>query len=197
MKGQRALTRGMFRTLDPLAPGLAARLGANLWCTPPRLRHRPSGAPDLPPGTRLTVAVPGFASPVVAESWGSGPIVYLLHGWGGWRGQLAALVAPLLAAGYRVVAIDGPGHGETGPGRLGGRRTTPVEFSEALAAVVAVIGPAHAVVAHSAGATATGFRSEERRVGEGRSPRRRPEQEHRNDHMEAPEYAARADTDGA
>src|SRR5690606_31214133 len=84
-------------------------------------------------------------------------IVYLLHGWGGWRGQLAALVAPLLAAGYRVVAIDGPGHGETGPGRLGGRRTTPVEFSEALAAVVAVIGPAHAVVAHSAGATATGF----------------------------------------
>lgn len=157
MRVKLALIRTTFRTLDPLAPALAARLGASLWCTPPRPRHRPPGAPDLPPGTRFTVPVPGFRSPVVAETWGSGPTAYLLHGWGGWRGQLTPLVAPLVAAGHRVVAMDGPGHGDAGPGRLGGRRTTLVEIAEALAAVVAVAGPAHAVVAHSGGAAATGL----------------------------------------
>lgn len=176
-----AVLRAGFRALDRVAPRGAARLATRLWCTPPPAgrTRRPAG-PAAPPGERFLTplaAAPEWASRpvwrprrgrqfavpvagrgmVLAEVWGEGPASYLLHGWGGSRNQLDALVEPLVAAGQRVVALDAPGHGESGPGRLGGRRTTLVEFAEALTAVVAVTGPAHAVVAHSAGANATGY----------------------------------------
>jgi pimeloyl-ACP methyl ester carboxylesterase len=63
-------------------------------------------------------------------------------------------VAPLVGAGYRVVAFDAPSHGGSDPGPEGPGRSTILEFADALAAVVAANGPAHAVVAHSPGATA-------------------------------------------
>jgi pimeloyl-ACP methyl ester carboxylesterase len=169
-----ALLRAGFRGLDPVAPGLAARFAVRLWCTPPRGRRAARRDHAAPPGDRFMTplaAAPGWASRpvwrprrgrqfavpvtgrgmVLAEVWGEGPITYLLHGWGGRRAQLASLVEPLVAAGQRVVALDAPGHGDSGAGRLGGRRTTLVEFAAALTAVVKVTGPAHAVVAHSAG----------------------------------------------
>jgi pimeloyl-ACP methyl ester carboxylesterase len=67
---------------------------------------------------------------------------------------LAPFVAPLVARGLRVVAFDQPSHGESDPGRFGPRSSTVVEFVEALTQVVAVHGPARALVAHSFGATA-------------------------------------------
>lgn len=150
-----ALVRAAVRTVDSASPALAARFAARIWCTPPKPSRRAvalAAAAGPPPGTRFTASLHGTT--VVAEAWGDGPVTYLLHGWGGWRGQLTGLVEPLVRAGQRVVALDAPGHGESGPGRPRGRRTTLVEVAEALAAVVAVAGPAHAVVGHSGGANA-------------------------------------------
>jgi pimeloyl-ACP methyl ester carboxylesterase len=152
MGAKLAPTRALFRILEPPAPGLAGRLAARLWCTAPTPRTWPNAAPA---GERFLVPVPGRPrSTIVAETWGEGPTTYLLHGWGGRRTQLSSLVAPLLAAGQRVVALDAPGHGDSGPTRLGGRLTTGAEIGEALVAVAAVAGPAHAIVGHSAGALA-------------------------------------------
>ena len=81
----------------------------------------------------------------------------LVHGWGGWRWQLDGFVAPLVEAGHRVVAFDAPSHGASEPGPEGPGRSTILELADALAAVVAANGPAHAVVAHSLGATAAAF----------------------------------------
>ena len=92
---------------------------------------------------------------VVAERWGSGPTVYLMHGWGGWRGQFSAFVPGLVAAGYRVVALDAPSHGDSDPGSYGPGRGLLPEFMAALAAVTRVGGPAYAVVGHSLGGAAT------------------------------------------
>ncbi|NIQ56383.1 MAG: alpha/beta fold hydrolase [Gemmatimonadetes bacterium] len=89
------------------------------------------------------------------ETWGDGPPVYLVHGWGGWRGQLGAFVEPLLNRGCRVVAYDAPSHGDSGPGRHGARRTTGLEMMEALQAVVAEFGPPAGVVGHSLGGAVT------------------------------------------
>jgi pimeloyl-ACP methyl ester carboxylesterase len=56
-----------------------------------------------------------------------------------------------------VVAFDAPSHGASDPGPEGPGRSTLLEFADALAAVVAANGPAHAVIAHSLGATAAAY----------------------------------------
>ena len=143
--------RAAFGTLDAVAPSLGARWALRLWCTMPsnggRQRdERPS------PGERSTLTLPGGRD-VVVETWGSGDPVYLVHGWGGWRGQLGAFVAPLVEAGMRVVGFDTPGHGESSPGKLGPGRSSAVEMTEALVAVAGRHGTPGAVVAHSLGCT--------------------------------------------
>ena len=112
----------------------------------------PTTTAGRPPGATFTLTVDGHD--VVGEVWGTGPTVYLVHGWAGQRGQLTPFVAPLVARGYRVVAFDAPSHGESGPGAFGPRSSSIVEFANALTRVVAEHGPAQAIVAHSMGATA-------------------------------------------
>ena len=96
--------RGSLKVLEVVSPAAADRRALELWCTPPpssarrRKDYRPS------PGTVVRLPVPRGGN-AVAEVWGDGPVVYLMHGWGGWRGQLGAFVAPLVAAGHRVVCL--------------------------------------------------------------------------------------------
>ena len=145
--------RTAFGTLERVAPGLGARWAERLWLSIPPYRGRP--AEMIPPGQTVEVSVGGRR--VVSHAWGSGPVVYLVHGWGGHCAQLRAYLRPLLDAGHRVVAFDALGHGDSDPGELGPGRTTIPEMAAALEAVVAAHGPAHAIVAHSLGANSTFF----------------------------------------
>jgi len=45
--------------------------------------------------------------------WGSGPVILLVHGWAGRALQLDALIRALVDSGYKVVAFDHKGHGES------------------------------------------------------------------------------------
>lgn len=145
--------RAAFGVLERVAPGVGARWATRLWCTLPNTGGRRRDERPRP-GERSTLTLPD-GRVVAVESWGFGPPVYLMHGWGGWRGQLGAFVQPLVDAGRRVVAIDAPSHGESGPGQLGRGRATGVEFSEALAAAAGKHGKPAAVIAHSLGGAAT------------------------------------------
>jgi len=143
------------------APALGARLAARMWMTIPVAKAtglpRPAGrVRSRPPGTgqRIVLAAPG-ASSIVTESWGEGPAVYLMHGWAGRRQQFDGFIAPLTSAGIRAVAIDSPGHGESGPGRFGRGRSLMPDFTGALQAAFDHYGPPHGVIAHSLGASAT------------------------------------------
>jgi pimeloyl-ACP methyl ester carboxylesterase len=53
-----------------------------------------------------------------------------------------------------VIAIDAPGHGESGPGRYGRGRATMLDFIDALRTAVDQYGRPHAVIGHSFGAAA-------------------------------------------
>lgn len=139
-----------FNGLESVAPLIGARWAAYLWF---RLPRRARSRRPLTGGTAFTVHVGGRA--VAGMSWGSGPNVYLVHGWAGYAGQLVPFVAPLIDRGFRVVAFDAPSHGASAPGAYGPRSSTALEFVDALGAVVAAQGPAAAIVAHSLGATAT------------------------------------------
>ncbi len=142
--------RTAFGTLERVVPDLGARWAERLWLTIPPYRGRP--AELIRPGESYLVPVGGRH--VLTRAWGSGPVVYLVHGWGGTGVQLRAYVEPLVAAGRRVVAFDALSHGDSESGALGPRRTTIPEMAAALEAVVAAHGPAHAIVAHSLGANA-------------------------------------------
>lgn len=142
--------RGAFRALEFAAPSIGARWAEKFWFTMPLARLETTA----PGGTAFEVQSQGAT--VRGLSWGSGPVVYLVHGWGGNATQLAKLVPPLVSAGFTVVAHDAPSHGSSDPGRHPGS-SDAMEMGHALDDVAAVFGPAHAVVAHSMGGVATGF----------------------------------------
>jgi pimeloyl-ACP methyl ester carboxylesterase len=136
-----AYFRICFAILGRLAPSLAGRLAAKLFARP-RRHERPQRERDLiARGTPLPL--PGGLH---ATRWGDGPIVLLVHGWEGRGAQLGALVDPLVAAGYRVVALDGPAHGDSP-----GRSTSAPEFVDAFRRTRETVGPFAAIVGHSFG----------------------------------------------
>lgn len=147
--------RATFVVLRVVAPRVADRRALDVWCTlPPGARHRRLDARPRP-GDVVRLPAHRGGGEVVAEVWGDdgGPVVYLVHGWGGWRGQLGAFVDPFLAAGYRVVALDAPGHGDADAGFMGPHRGTVTEMIEALEEAVRTFGEPAGVVAHSLGTT--------------------------------------------
>ena len=151
LKSQVRLMRSSFAALERVAPAVGARWAERLWFTvPPGSRRQPIPEDGAPFEVRLRGrAVRGW-------SWGGpGPVVYLVHGWGGQAGQLAPLVRPLVAAGFTVVAHDAPSHGASDPGRRGPRSGDIIEFAQSVDAVAALHGPAYAVVGHSMGALAS------------------------------------------
>ncbi|MFL6126826.1 alpha/beta fold hydrolase [Actinophytocola sp.] len=143
--------RAAFGTLERFAPGLGVRWATNLWLTIPRFNGRARSA--VPPGTPFTTTWRNRR--IRGTAWGAGPVVYLVHGWGGASAQLLPFVGPLVASGHRVVTFDAPSHGASDPGELGPRRTTIPEMARSLTAVVREHGQPHAVIAHSAGASST------------------------------------------
>ena len=82
---------------------------------------------------------------------GAGPTVLLVHGWGERAASLGALIEPLTSAGYRVVGIDMPGHGDsahiTAQPNLYVAAETIRDVADRLGNVSAVIG--HSVGGHS------------------------------------------------
>jgi pimeloyl-ACP methyl ester carboxylesterase len=82
--------------------------------------------------------------------WGSaGPVVLLVHGWGGGGQQYRALREHLVAQGYRVACFDAWAHGGS-PASY----THLLQFVELISAVAERLGPLHALVGHSLGGAA-------------------------------------------
>ena len=96
---------------------------------------------------------------LAVTTWGSnGPAVLLMHGWGGARAQMTGFVDPLLFAGYRVVAFDQPGHGEST-----GTMTNLLEIAPTMDLIAQHEGPFQAVLAHSFGTLITSYALVERK----------------------------------
>ncbi len=139
--------RGFFASTEVVAPWLGAKVATRMWFTipsSPRTEPLPEGGEPF--------EVESLRATVRGRHWGDGPVVYLMHGWGGLGAQLAPYVGPLVRRGYRVVMFDAPAHGASDPGPSGPGSSHGVEFGKALDAVAARFGPADAVIAHSMGA---------------------------------------------
>lgn len=141
--------RLQFKVMGWVAPGLAFRLQWKLFCTPRRLPLKAWEGEVLAAARPRTVAYQ--TGPVQVYEWGPAGClaVLLVHGWEHRSSFWGAWVRPLLQAGYRVVALDGPAHGASG-----GRMATLITFGGAVQAVLDTVGNVHAIVAHSFGAAA-------------------------------------------
>jgi pimeloyl-ACP methyl ester carboxylesterase len=144
--------RRMFGLLERFAPVVGSRLAVEMWCTPPVMDASLKMPPGVVAGTPVDAVWDGHR--VAGASWGEGPPVYLVHGWGGCQAHLGVFIKPLVAMGHRVIAFDLPSHNDSGPGGLAPGRTTIVECARAVKAFVDTHGPARAIVGHSLGAKA-------------------------------------------
>lgn len=134
--------------LSRLAPRPTARLAERLFVTPFRSARPTREECWAADAHRLRLEHDG--AELAVWTWGTGErTVLLVHGWAGRGLQLGGFVAPLLAAGLRVVAFDGPGHGASN-----GSTSSLPELASAAAAVGRAFAPVEAVIAHSLGAAA-------------------------------------------
>jgi len=139
------LIRFGFRRLGPWFPGPAARYAYRKWTA---TRRHPVPARELAwAESAETTTVPTAHGEVAVYRWGEqGPAVLLIHGWDGRGTRLGGFAAPLVAAGYRVVAFDGPGHGKSP-----GDSSSIFTLADATQAVVEAQGPLAGVITHSFG----------------------------------------------
>jgi pimeloyl-ACP methyl ester carboxylesterase len=140
-----AALRLTLRVLGTMAPQLGSHLALRLFMTPPRF-PTPRRELALQAQSKLELREINSRS-IAVRSWGKGPTVLCCHGWGGRGTQFFAFVQPLIEAGYRVVTLDLPAHGDSS-----GRRTTLLEAASTLAAVARQEGPVHGLIGHSFGA---------------------------------------------
>lgn len=154
------LIRPLVRLSSFVAPRAAGHLAFKAFCTPPRAKPRPartgavkSAQQRLDGATRHAIPYPCgsvatyvFEPSDAAEFEAPAPTVLLLHGWTSEAAFMTAFVAPLLEAGFRVVAYDLPAHGAS----TGAELNIPLGVAS-LAAVAHAFGPIHAIVTHSFG----------------------------------------------
>ncbi|MCV2891072.1 alpha/beta hydrolase [Ruegeria aquimaris] len=142
------LTRAAAALASRAVPGLSAGVLERLFTTPRRYALRPHEADRMASAQRghLDLAE-GLRIPLYR--WGNGPTVLLIHGMSGRGSQMAGFAAPLVAAGFSVVAFDAPGHGAAP-----GKRFSLPEHAQVVLQVARHLGPLAGVVAHSVGAAA-------------------------------------------
>lgn len=141
---------------NPADPQQVGDLGAALYLHVERTRRPAREEAYLESATRFTLVSPVGA--LAAWSWGpdGAPLVVLVHGWEGRGSQLGAFVPALVAAGFRVVAFDGPAHGDS-PGE---HCHLPL-MAGIVASLPAQLGEVRAVVGHSFGAASAALAAAE------------------------------------
>ena len=142
------LVRIMLQTFGRIFPGFTSNIAFKLFATPMvRAKHKSSD--------KLLESAKVFDFLYAGEllkgyEWGEGvKIAILVHGWESRGTALRSMVPILLNDGYKVVAFDGPAHGNST-----GKRTHLIHFSGALKALITRLGTVDLVITHSFGGAA-------------------------------------------
>lgn len=124
-------------------PKMTSKWARQLFLTPERIQRPISEIRYLNSAKKYTID-----DRIAAFEWGesNNPLVILVHGWSGRGTQMAAFADPLVRSGFRVVAVDGPAHGDSA-----GKFTHVGEYSQFLIDIQKTLGPYKAIIAHSFG----------------------------------------------
>ncbi len=138
----------LLRWCGHLSPQFAAWIAEGRFRSPQRFKQPQREKAWIAKAKPLTFSSKN--GPLKGISWGNAQrTVLLVHGWSGRGAQLGAFAQPLVDRDFRVVAFDGPGHGESP-----GKQTSVSEFADTLLEVAEQLGPLHGIVGHSFGAAA-------------------------------------------
>ncbi|WP_299880085.1 alpha/beta hydrolase [uncultured Cocleimonas sp.] len=148
MKAFFSLTTYVFKIVGAISPTLAGKLALRLFMTPPKVII-PRREKAIRESAKLHF-INIKDRQISVRSWGEGPTILLAHGWGGRSSQLMGFIEPLVAAGYRVVGFEIPGHGDST-----GKHSNMLDGASIIAEVIKQEGPVEAIIAHSFGTGTT------------------------------------------
>lgn len=144
-------TQLAFQLLGPIFPNLASKVAYRLFSTP-RVRAKHKISDEIIERAKLFEVLYG-KSLLKAYEWGKGDkTVLLVHGWESRGTAMRSFVPALVEKGYRVVAFDGPAHGNSD-----GKRTNLPHFSGAVKAMIRHLDGVDAIIAHSFGGATSVF----------------------------------------
>lgn len=145
------LLRVVFPLFSKLFPKLATKTAYKLFTTP-RMRARHKVSDKILEQARVFDFLYG-SHLLKGYEWGSGDrTILLVHGWESRGTALRSFVPKLVEQGFKVVAFDGPAHGNSG-----GKRTDLPSFGGAIRAIINRMGNVHGIIAHSFGGISTVF----------------------------------------
>ncbi|MFC1481281.1 alpha/beta fold hydrolase [Candidatus Neomarinimicrobiota bacterium] len=140
--------RLVFAILCRITPTLAARWADRIFFDP-MAKPRPASELSWYAAANHT-SLEFNGQQVAVYEWGKGPkTILVVHGWGSRGTRLGHLAGPLNKLGYRVVAFDALGHGDSS-----GKVTNILEIAGVIAALHEKYDPIQAMIGHSLGGMA-------------------------------------------
>ena len=146
-KWQLRIAQTSFQTIGRLFPSFMAKQAYKIFSTP-RWRARHKQPDDLILAAKIT-DLPFEGHTIKLYEWSnvhSDKIVLLAHGWESRGTALRMYVMPLLEKGYRVIAFDALGHGDSG-----GAENNLLINARTISTIYHHFGGIYAAIGHSFG----------------------------------------------
>lgn len=148
-----------FAVAGNIAPNTTIRILVKLLYTPRKRDLKPSHIECMNKAEQFKFEVDEFRNPkkklkLQCYSWGkSEKTVLLVHGWDARAMDFYKMIPVLVDNGYKVIAFDGPGHGQSE-----GERSNLVDFKELMVKMIKKkIGVPYAIIGHSMGGGAATY----------------------------------------
>lgn len=147
-----------FRIAGNIAPQATLPVLVRFMFLPQKHTLKPPHIECLNKGEQFFVEVHDFMEPsktlqMSCYSWGNGSkVVLLVHGWSAKALDYYKMIPVLVEKGYKVVAFDGPAHGQSE-----GQVTNLVHFKEVIGTLIHRIGTPYAIIGHSMGGGASTY----------------------------------------
>lgn len=138
----------LIRLLDKCCSRLSARLAYHYWRR--TFRHPPSSSEKRLQAEAGRTRLSYYRHQLPVYLWGkTGPLVLIMGGWNGRASQFGELIPALQNAGFRVIGIDPPGHGNAG-----GKTSSILNIADTIRTLTEKYTDIEHFIGHSAGAVA-------------------------------------------
>lgn len=151
------LLRGYFSTVGRISPSLAMPMLRKVLLSPKKRTLKPPHEQLIQEATKSSFEVEDTfyqkKLTIRLYEWGSGEkTVLLVHGWDSFALDFYKLIPKLVEKGFRVLALDMPGHGQSS-----GNISSLPHFKLIMEQYLANYGAPYALIGHSLGGAASAF----------------------------------------